>query len=108
MFIMPSSHCSPCSGSTTMSPHACSLQVVRHAASGLFELPVPRSHCSNIVSTMPLPQTSSDRQSAEQPSPEMLLPSSQTSPRAVSTTLLPHTSVDLQSAEQPSPDTLLP
>src|SRR5215471_19337499 len=105
---MPLSHCSPWPLSRMPSPHASSLQFVRHGSSGALELPAPRSHCSSIVSTMPLPHTSSDRQSAEQPSPEMWLPSSHTSPRAVSVKPLPHTSVDLQSAEQPSPDVLLP
>ncbi len=57
---------------------------------------------------IPLPHVSSDLQSAEQPSPETLLPSSQTSPFDLSTMPLPHASFDLQSAEQPSPSLLLP
>src|SRR5439155_814540 len=55
-----------------------------------------------------LPQVSCDLQSPEQPSPETVLPSSQTSPRVGSRMPLPHTSSDLQFAEQPSPETLLP
>src|SRR2546425_1074140 len=49
--------------------------------SALFGSVSPSSHCSPlIVSMMPLPQVSFDLQSAEQLSPETLLPSSQTSP----------------------------
>src|SRR3569623_1042168 len=64
------------------SPHVCSLQFVRHAAFGRFEFtPRPRSPCSPFAtSTIELPHVSSDLQSAEQPSPEIVLPSSQTSP----------------------------
>src|SRR3569623_1179838 len=64
------------------SPHVCSLQFVRHAAFGRFEFtPRPRSHCSPIAtSTIELPHVSSDLQSAELPSPETVLPSSQSSP----------------------------
>jgi len=48
------------------------------------------SHCSPVPgSTMPLPHISSERQSAEQPSPLTLLPSSQTSPFAGWTFPLP-------------------
>src|SRR3569623_970443 len=64
------------------SPHVCSLQFVRHAAFGRFEFtPRPRSHCSPFAtSTIELPHVSSDLQSAEQPAPETVLPSAQTSP----------------------------
>src|SRR5690242_20086014 len=72
----------------------------------------PSSHFS-LTSLIPLPHTSVDLQSAEQPSPLTVLPftlcsgpSSQTSP--TSTMPLPQTSTDLQSAEQPSPLVVLP
>ena len=51
--------------------------------------------------------TASETQVAEQPSPEVVLPSSQLSPRAAWTTPSPHNS-DLQVAEQPSPEVVLP
>src|ERR1043165_9148598 len=54
---------------------------------------------------MPLPQISVDLQSAEQPSPAAVLPSSQSSPGSI--VWLPHTSF-LQDAEQPSPSRTLP
>src|SRR5262249_43678997 len=91
---MPASHCSPCFGSLIPSPHLGSLQFVRHCESAAFEFIAPRSHCSLIVSMMPLPQTSSERQSDEQPSPLTVLPSSQTSPNNTSVTPLPHTSTE--------------
>src|SRR5262245_29047725 len=62
---------------------------------------VPVSHCSPL-STTSLPHFSSDLQSAEQPSPSRLLPSSQISPLVTSRKPLPHFSFDLQLALQPS------
>ena len=95
-------------GSTIASPHARQLAVRAARRVRRVGVAAPRSHCSPIVSTMPLPQTSRDLQSDEQPSPETVLPSSQTSPRPLSRTPLPQTSVDWQSAEQPSPRAVLP
>ncbi len=57
---------------------------------------------------MPLPQRSVDLQSAAQPSPSTVFPSSHTSPAIASGMPLPHFSFDLQSASQPSPSTMLP
>src|SRR3990167_8577809 len=91
-----------------VSPQIGSMQLVRHIESGSFELRPPRSHCSVTASMIVLPQSSSDLQSDEQPSPLTVLLSSQTSPRAASITLLPHTSSDLQSPAQPSPLAVLP
>src|SRR5439155_1120774 len=49
-------------------------------ALGFCEFAPPASHCSPFaVSTMLLPQVSFDLQSAEQPSPEVVLPSSHAS-----------------------------
>src|SRR5437588_296060 len=84
-FAAPLSHCSPNALSTTVSPHFCDWQLVRHVALGLFELSPPASHCSPLIGSItPLPQVSFDLQSAEQPSPETVLPSSQTSPFVLS------------------------
>ena len=66
--------------SMIVSPHLRSLQSVRHVAFGLLLFAAPASHCSPFaMSMMPLPQVSSDPQFAEQPSPEIALPSSHTS-----------------------------
>src|SRR5262245_60815409 len=71
--------------STTESPQRGSTHVVRHGAFGVFAFAEPASHCSPLtVSTMLLPQTSSERQSFEQPSPDTTLPSSHASPFVLS------------------------
>src|SRR5678815_1266647 len=84
----------PSPAETTPSPQW-SMQSRRHrppllllgaVQSGLIASVVPQSHCSSL-STKPLPHSSVDRQSALQPSPATVLPSSQASP--VSTTWLP-------------------
>src|SRR5438552_2901259 len=62
---------------------------------------------SSVSSRRPLPQLSSERQLAEQPSPGSVSPSSQTSARSTSTTLSPHLGT-VQSDWQPSPLTLSP
>src|SRR6185312_3145297 len=112
----PSSHSSPRAWLILPSPQKAMVQSRLHVAVSVGQsLPhaavsarsVPGSHCSP-TSTVPLPHFSSDLQSAEQPSPEAVLPSSQTSPLTVSTMPLPQVSFDLQSAEQPSPGALLP
>src|SRR5437588_921230 len=80
-FAAPRSHSSPNALSMIVSPHLRVWQFVRHVAFGLLLLLAPASHCSPAaMSRMPLPQVSADLQSPEQPSPETLLPSSQTSP----------------------------
>jgi len=74
-----------------------------------LETLLPSSQLSPlIVSSTPLPQVSSDLQSALQPSAPTELPSSQLSPVRSSTTPLPHDSSDKQLAAQPSPSTVLP
>src|SRR3569623_366344 len=89
--FVPRSHASPSTVSVIASPHTGSLQVGRHAAFGALELPAPASHCSPVLaSTILLPQVSIDLQSAEQPSPARLLPSSQTSLCVTSTMRSPH------------------
>jgi hypothetical protein len=66
------------------SPQRGSLQSARHGAFAVFALFAPASHCSPFAeSMMPLPQPSVDLQSAEQPSPEVVLPSSHASPVSV-------------------------
>ncbi len=75
-FPPPVSHCSPAVALTIWSPHCCSVQLALQ-----FALSVPSSHCSPAsTSTRLLPQVSLDWQSARQPSPDTLLPSSQNSP----------------------------
>src|SRR4029077_13167873 len=61
-----------------------------HGAFGALLFAAPASHCSPFaVSTIELPQVSFDLQSLEQPSPETVLPSSQTSPLVLSSTPSP-------------------
>src|SRR6185312_13310137 len=112
----PSSHCSLRARSILLSPQKATVQSRLQLPDSVGQsLPHdavsarsgPGSH-SSPLSTVPLPHFSSDLQSAEQPSPDAVLPSSQTSPLMVSTMPLPQVSFDLQSAEQPSPETLLP
>src|ERR1041385_648592 len=80
-FDAPRSHSSPDRLSTILSPQRCVVQSGRHAAFGVFAFIEPLSHCSPlIVSMMALPHTSSDLQSAEQLSPDVVFPSSQISP----------------------------
>src|SRR5262245_3478936 len=68
---------------------------------------LPSSHTSPAAtSSVSLPQPSADWQSAAQPSPLSVLPSSQTS--STSLMSLPQVSSDLQSDEQPSPLSLSP
>src|SRR5689334_19956929 len=72
------------------SPHFCGWHVVRQVAFGELELRPPLSQTSPlIVSMTPLPQVSLDLQSAEQPSPAVVLPSSQASPLVLSRMLSP-------------------
>ena len=70
--VLPSSHCSP--GSVRPLPH------IRTERQSGAQLGVPSQISPREVSTMRLPQVSLERQSERQPSPERLLPSSQTSP----------------------------
>src|SRR3569623_57709 len=79
-FAEPLSHSSPNTLSTIESPHFWRVQSRRHVAFGAFAFAPPLSHCSPFaVSMMPLPHVSSEWQSLEQPSPFVVLPSSQTS-----------------------------
>src|SRR5438477_294946 len=73
--VLLSSHASPTVPTTVPLPPG------RHAMlSGSPPTALPSSHCSPFaVSMMPLPQVSFDLQSAEQPSPDRLLPSSHAS-----------------------------
>src|SRR5262245_17172476 len=88
------------------SPQRRGLQSGRQSASGSVEFAVPSSHCSPTeTSTWPLPHFSSDRQSAEQPSPDLLLPSSHTSCGSI--VLFPHASY-MHVVEQPSSAAVLP
>src|SRR5438067_13766615 len=89
-FAAPRSQISPNALSTMLSPHFWPWQLVRQVAFGLFELSPPLSHCSPFAtSMMPLPQLSFDLQSAEHPSPAVLLPSSQVSPFVLSVFVSP-------------------
>ena len=84
-FALPASHASLSIASTMPLPHTGSVQSCSHAVPSMFW---PLSHCSPFwASTIALPHVSFDWQSGEQPSPAVLLPSSQTSP--VSTRPLP-------------------
>ena len=65
---------------------------VRAAAVAALVVRRRRRSRPSPTSITPLPQVSSDLQSALQPSPPSVLPSSQASPIAVSTTPLPHVS----------------
>src|SRR3712207_4257817 len=71
------SHCSVRGScrSTALSPHMAKTHVLRQLSSLLV---LPSSHCSSR-SRAPLPHFSSERQSALQPSPLTVLPSSQIS-----------------------------
>src|SRR3569623_1966576 len=89
--VLLSSQTSPRAVSMMPSPQRAGLQFGRHVAFGALELPEPASHCSPVfASTMLLPQVSFDLQSAEQPSPARLLPSSQNSLCEASTMRSPH------------------
>src|SRR5262245_60632429 len=97
---MPSSHSSP--GSILALP-----QLSSDLQSGLHVPACGGSQTSPTAkSVMPLPHDSVDLQSCEQPSPSLLLPSSQAS--LMSLMPLPQVSFDRQSCEQPSPSRALP
>src|SRR5262245_11444687 len=84
---LPSSQISPMSVSVTPLPQSANLQValqktpeVGSTLPGGSQSSFLGSLPGNGLSTLPLSQRSSDLQSAEQPSPSMLLPSSHFSP----------------------------
>src|SRR5688500_114124 len=103
--VLPSSHSSSALPLPSLSI-APSPQPVPPWQSSLQPPGAPLSSHFSLMSTMPLPHTSVERQLPEQPSPGIVLPSSHASP--TSRISLPHTSTDLQSAAQPSPPSALP
>src|SRR5262249_32400195 len=100
-----SSHCSRWPASlTNPSPQKAILQVGGQLSSPASLL---SSH-SSPGSMNPFPHPSLDLQSELHPSPELVLPSSHTSPTCGSGIPLPHVSLDLQSWLHPSPSWMLP